>query len=172
MQDAAGQSIFCRDMVRLITSPAAPNGMVLRCKPPKAVVLLPDGTEVTADTGDVLLADRSYLRPGMTVVLASPGDQQLGVVTGTDVELDLVRWSSSSSPDVGVGEDESTTTTSAAGVSPAALRRVRELCVRDYVVSEHWLGRVFEVSLDVDVIFDDGEGVCRVIGAESKLWPV
>ncbi|XP_073359733.1 probable ubiquitin-conjugating enzyme E2 23 [Aegilops tauschii subsp. strangulata] len=41
------------------------------------------------------------------------------------------------------------------------------LSLGDYVVSGLWLGRVVEVSLDVDVLFDDG-AVCRVTDAESK----
>lgn len=138
--------------------------MVVRANPPgtKVVVRLVDGTEVTADARDILVVDRSYLRPGTTVVSASDTGGQLGVITGADVELDLLWWPS----------DRSGETITTSGVSPAGLRRVRELCVGDYVVSAgHWLGRVLEVSLDVDVAFDDG-ATCRVQGAESKLWPV
>jgi ubiquitin-conjugating enzyme E2 O len=56
-------------------------------------------------------------------------------------------------------------------VSPpaAAQQRASELRLGDYVVSSgNWLGRVAEVSLDVDVVFDDGT-VCRVTSAGRKL---
>jgi ubiquitin-conjugating enzyme E2 O len=56
-------------------------------------------------------------------------------------------------------------------VSPpaAAQQRASELRLGDYVVSSgNWLGRVAEVSLNVDVVFDDGT-VCRVTSAGRKL---
>ncbi|XBI96817.1 hypothetical protein VPH35_033039 [Triticum aestivum] len=53
------------------------------------------------------------------------------------------------------------------GVPPSTLRHVRSFNLGDFVVSGPWLGRVVEVSIDVDVLFDDG-AVCRVTNAESK----
>jgi ubiquitin-conjugating enzyme E2 O len=53
------------------------------------------------------------------------------------------------------------------GVPTSGVRRVRALSPGDYVVSGQWLGRVVEVSLDIDVLFDDG-AVCRVTDAEWK----
>ncbi|CAN6356244.1 unnamed protein product [Urochloa humidicola] len=55
----------------------------------------------------------------------------------------------------------------ATGVSPAEVRPVKDLILGDYVVSGTWLGRVVEVSVDVDVLFADGS-VCRVTNAGDK----
>uniref|UniRef100_K3ZDY3 Uncharacterized protein n=1 Tax=Setaria italica TaxID=4555 RepID=K3ZDY3_SETIT len=165
MQDKAGQFICWLDLVRLNSPAAGSNrdrGLVLKGMPgPKVVVQCLDGTEVTVNARNVRVADRSYFCPGMVVASASDRGGQLGVVTGAAVELDLVRLD---------GEDAAATLV-ARGVSPAELRRVSEFCLGDYVVSGPWLGRVFEVSLDVDVLFDDGT-VCRVTTADGKLWPV
>jgi hypothetical protein len=39
----------------------------------------------------------------------------------------------------------------------------------DYVVSRLWLGKVAEVSLHVDVAFNDGGALCTLTRAEGKL---
>ncbi|XP_072148542.1 probable ubiquitin-conjugating enzyme E2 23 [Setaria viridis] len=165
MQDKAGQFICWLDLVRFNSPAAGSNrdrGLVLKGMPgPKVVVQCLDGTEVTVNARNVRVADRSYFCPGMVVASASDRGGQLGVVTGAAVELDLVRLD---------GEDAAAALV-ARSVSPAELRRVSEFCLGDYVVSGPWLGRVFEVSLDVDVLFDDGT-VCRVTTADGKLWPV
>uniref|UniRef100_K3ZDX7 UBC core domain-containing protein n=1 Tax=Setaria italica TaxID=4555 RepID=K3ZDX7_SETIT len=163
--DETGQFIYRRDFVRLNSPAAGSNrdrGLAVKgMSGPKVVVQCLDGTEVTVNARDVLVADRSCFCPGMVVASASDRGGQLGVVTGAAVELDLVRLD---------GEDAAAALV-ARGVSSAELRRVSEFCLGDYVVSGPWLGRVFEVSLDVDVLFDDG-AVCRVTTADGKLWPV
>jgi ubiquitin-conjugating enzyme E2 O len=164
MQNATGQLICWRDFVRL-NSPAAgatrDRGLVLKGMPgSKVAVQCLDGTRAIENARDVRVADRSNFFPGMVVASASDRGGQLGVVTGAAVELDLVR----------LGRDDAAEV--ARGVSPAELRRVREFCPGDYVVSGPWLGRVFEVSLDVDVVFDGGASVCRVTAAGGKLRPV
>ncbi|XP_022681027.1 LOW QUALITY PROTEIN: probable ubiquitin-conjugating enzyme E2 23 [Setaria italica] len=165
MQDETGQFIYRRDFVRLNSPAAGSNrdrGLAVKgMSGPKVVVQCLDGTEVTVNARDVLVADRSCFCPGMVVASASDRGGQLGVVTGAAVELDLVRLD---------GEDAAAALV-ARGVSSAELRRVSEFCLGDYVVSGPWLGRVFEVSLDVDVLFDDG-AVCRVTTADGKCGPL
>ncbi|CAN6347808.1 unnamed protein product [Urochloa humidicola] len=119
------------------------------------IMVRADGTEVAKLARDVTVMDRSFLFPGMPVVSASDPGGQIGVVTGVATALDLFRF------------DEPTAVV-ATGVSPAEVRRVRELTLGDYVVSGTWLGRVVEVSIDVDVLFGDGS-VCRVTRAGDRL---
>ncbi|CAL4906458.1 unnamed protein product [Urochloa decumbens] len=102
---------------------------------------------------DLTVVDRFCMFPGTTVALVSDPGGQAGVITGVNMALDLV--------DEGGG-------VVATGVSPAEVRPVRELSLGDYVVSGTWLGRVVEVSVDVDVFFADGS-VCRVTKAGDKL---
>ena len=120
-------------------------------------ILLVDGTLKTAKAGDVTVVDRSYFTHGAVVV--SPAGR-IGIVTGVNTALDLVKLSDPAA--------EAMT-----GVSPDSLRRVRELSLGDFVVSGPWLGRVVEVSLTFNVVFDDG-AVCRVIrdAQSKKLRPV
>jgi ubiquitin-conjugating enzyme E2 O len=120
----------------------------------KISVLFVGGAVVHAEQGDLTVVDRSSLSPGQMVVSASDPGGQVGVVMGVDTALDLVESDG--------GE------VVARGVSPAELRRIQELGEGDYVVSGPWLGRVVEVSVDVDVVFDDG-AACRVPVAERKL---
>ncbi|TVU17589.1 hypothetical protein EJB05_33633, partial [Eragrostis curvula] len=88
----------------------------------------------------------------------SDPEGQIGVVTKATTSLDLVRLGGGGEP-----------TVVARGVSPTELRRVGELSIGDYVVSGPWLGRVVEVSVDVDVQIGDGV-VCRVTDAgDDKL---
>nr|CAB3462390.1 unnamed protein product [Digitaria exilis] len=171
MEDAMGQAILRRDTVMFKPSPGAAHwvssGVVLKhvhAPGPGAriVVQCLDGGEVTKDAGDVVVVDRSYLRVGMAVASASdPGSGQVGVVTCATSALDLVR----------LLDDGGEPVVAAKAVAPETLRRVREFALGDYVVSGPWLGRVFEVSLDVDVAFD-GADVCRVTQAGSKLRAV
>ncbi|CAL5092927.1 unnamed protein product [Urochloa decumbens] len=174
MEDAMGQTIRWRDLVVFNPSAGAhlDRGLVLKRKPGpnKVAVQRLDGAEVTLNAGDVIVVDRSYLRAGMAVASASPdlGGGQVGVVTGAATALDVVRLDGA-----GAGEEEHAPAAVlvATAVPPGDLRRVREFCLGDYVVSGPWLGRVFEVSLDVDVMFGDGgAAVCRVARAGSKLW--
>ncbi|RLM98477.1 hypothetical protein C2845_PM06G29530 [Panicum miliaceum] len=123
----------------------------------KLSVLRVDGTEVAKKPCDLTVVDRSFLYPGMAVTSAlDTNSGQPGVVTGVTTALDLVQL------------DEPTVVV-ATGVSPAEVRPVKELTVGDYVVSGPWLGRVVELSVDVDVLFDDDRSVCRVTGAGDKL---
>nr|XP_020163401.1 probable ubiquitin-conjugating enzyme E2 23 [Aegilops tauschii subsp. strangulata] len=124
-----------------------------------------DGLPFTKEAGDtdIALVDRSFLHVGQAVVSASDVGGQIGVVTGVTTTLDLVDRGGEAIGEV-IG-----------GLPPSAVRRVRALSLGDYVVSGQgqWLGRVVEVSLDVDVVFDDG-AICRVTDAESptvQLWP-
>jgi ubiquitin-conjugating enzyme E2 O len=134
-------------------------------------LVLPDGDtfmlgrldgSLTNDSVDLLnILDRSSLYVGRIVVSASDAGGQSGVVTGVTTVLDLAHLN-----------DRGRSTKVIRGVSPSGVRRVRALSLGDYVVSGPWLGRVVVVSLDVDVMFDDG-AVCRVTEVESKdLRPV
>ncbi|TVU17595.1 hypothetical protein EJB05_33639, partial [Eragrostis curvula] len=123
----------------------------------KLAVMCVDGAVVYEDAGDLTVVDRSNLFRGKIVVSALDPGGQFGVVTKAATSLDLVRLGGGGEP-----------TVVARGVSPAELRRVREFCIGDYVVSGPWLGRVVEVSIDVDVQFGDGV-VCRVANADDKL---
>ncbi|KAM0822914.1 hypothetical protein ACQ4PT_071211 [Festuca glaucescens] len=123
-------------------------------------IMLVDGTLKTAEAGDITVVDRSYLCDGEVVVSAG----RVGIVTGVNTSLDLVKLSD--------GEPAAVVMS---GVSPDRLRRVIELSLGDFVVSVSgsWLGRVVEVSVNLNVLFDDG-AVCKVIGdaRSKKLRPV
>ncbi|KAE8778817.1 putative ubiquitin carrier protein E2 23 [Hordeum vulgare] len=119
-------------------------------------LLLADNTVVYKNAGDLRVVDRSHLQPGQVVGSASGDDGQLGVVTGVTTVLDLAKHDSR------LGEIHVIP-----GVSPSALRRVRSFNLGDFVVSGPWLGQVVEVSIDVDVMFDDG-AICRVTNADSN----
>ncbi|KAF7012302.1 hypothetical protein CFC21_026509 [Triticum aestivum] len=117
------------------------------------MLLLADNTVVYKNSGDLEVVDRTHLRPGQVVGSASDDDGRLGVVTSVTTVLDLAKHA--------VGTHVIT------GVPPSTLRHVRSFNLGDFIVSGPWLGRVVEVSIDVDVLFDDG-AVCRVANAESK----
>jgi ubiquitin-conjugating enzyme E2 O len=120
-------------------------------------ILLIDGSRVTKKVRDILgVFDRTLVYVGQIVGSVSDYGGQIGVVTGVTTTLNVVQLNER----LGV-------TKAVNGVSPAALRRVRPLSLGDYVVSGEWLGRVVEVSVDVEVSFDDG-AVCRVANAGSK----
>ena len=94
-----------------------------------------DGALVTRELRDLTVLDRgSSMYRGQTVMSASYPGGQVGVVTGVHTELDLVMPSGED----GGGEPAPV----ARAVSPGALRRVRELCYGDWVVSGPWLGVV------------------------------
>nr|CAB3493681.1 unnamed protein product [Digitaria exilis] len=166
MTGAAPQPIYCFDLVTIRRRDGANDerGLVINSSVhvgKRLRVLLADGTVVSASKRGHVVADRSYFRPGHVVVAASDRGGQIGVVTGVATALDLVRFSSG---------DRTQAVAVARGVSPSGLRRVTELSEGGYVVSGPWLGRVLEVSHDVDVLFDDDDGaLCRVTGAEHKL---
>lgn len=119
-------------------------------------ILRIDDSIVHKSSGDIRVIDRSHLQPGQVVGSASDVGGQIGIVTGVTTVLDLVDFDKSGMA-----------TKVIKGVSPSSLQRVRSLSLGDFVVSGPWLGRVVEVSVDVDVLFDDG-AVCRVTDAESK----
>lgn len=117
-----------------------------------------DGAVEYVDEADLTVADRSYLLPGAVVVSASDPGGQIGVVTDIATALD-------GSVVVDPPAEEAV---AARGVSPAQVRRVRELCIGDYVVSGgQCLGRVLEAPVDIDVQFDDG-AVCRETAPDGK----
>ena len=116
-------------------------------------LLLADNTIMYKNADDLKVLDRSHLHPGQVVGSASDDDGQLDIVTGVSTVLHL--------------DKHDAVTHVIVGVSPSALRRVRSFNLGDFVVSGSWLGQVVEVSIDVDVLFDDG-AVCRVTNAESK----
>jgi ubiquitin-conjugating enzyme E2 O len=103
------------------------------------------------------VVDRSTLRPGDIVALESDVGGQIGVVTGVSRALDLVHFDDDGRGPQGVVSRPS-----------EELRRVTGLVLGDYVVSGPWFGRVAEVSLHVDVAFDDGAH-CTITKAERKL---
>lgn len=108
----------------------------------------------TTEARDITLVDRTSFFHGQFVVEIGAG--WIGVITEVHTALDLVR--------LGHGEGEGEpAVTAMAGVSPGALRRVRELSLGDFVASGPWLGRVVEVALDLVVVFDDG-AACKVVG--------
>ncbi|TVU48858.1 hypothetical protein EJB05_00139, partial [Eragrostis curvula] len=167
MADAAGRPVCELDIVAF-TSTGARGRVLESIRRTRRVdgtlqVQRADGALVDANPGDVAVVDRSWLRAGSVVASASDPGGQLGVVTAAATALDLVVDASSS------------TVVAARGVAPAELRRVRELSLGDYVVlrggGARWLGRVVEVCVDVDVLFDGGDGgaVCRVADAGRKL---
>jgi ubiquitin-conjugating enzyme E2 O len=121
-----------------------------------STMLRVDGSLVTKRTDGIAVIDRSTLYVGQTVGSASDMGGQIGVVTGVTTTLDLVRFNS-----------RCQATKVVMGVTTAALRRFRPLSPGDYVVSgRQWLGRVVQVSLDIDILFDDG-AICKVTDAES-----
>ncbi|CAN6351826.1 unnamed protein product [Urochloa humidicola] len=165
MHDATGQRIFRHDLVMFEKTTGGAHhdrGFVVRASPGKtdivAVVVLVDGTEVEKKPRDLTVVDRSILCPRAAVASVSDHGGQPGVITGVDTMLDLVQLH---------GTDERLSVV-ATGVSPAEVRPVRELTRGDYVVSGTWLGRVVELSVDVDVLFDDGRSMCRVTEAGDK----
>ncbi|CAL4899097.1 unnamed protein product [Urochloa decumbens] len=162
MYDATGQRIFRHDLVMFEKTTGAEHdrGLVVSLGKTDIIVVLVDGTEVEKKPCDLTVVDRSFLCPGMAVASVSHCSGQPGVITGVDTKLDLVQLD---------GTDERPRVV-ATGVSPAEVWPVRELTRGDYVMSGMWLGRVVEVSVDVDVLFNDGTAVCRVTNAgDNKL---
>ncbi|XP_073367663.1 probable ubiquitin-conjugating enzyme E2 23 [Aegilops tauschii subsp. strangulata] len=115
-----------------------------------------DDSVVYKNISDIKVVDRSHLYPGQLVGSASDMGGQIGVITGVNTMLNLAKLDNKGLPIKVIR-----------GVSPSSLRRIRSLNLGDFVVSGPWLGRVVEVSIDIDVLFDDG-AVCRVSDAESK----
>jgi ubiquitin-conjugating enzyme E2 O len=109
-----------------------------------------DGSEKTEDIDDVVVVDRSFLH-GDLVASASDPTGQMGLVVDVNLVVDLQ----------GASGDM------IKGVSSKDLRRIREFNVGDYVVSGLWLGRVDEVSDNVNVLFDDGS-VCKITRADRR----
>ncbi|CAL4906455.1 unnamed protein product [Urochloa decumbens] len=162
MYDATGQRIFRHDLVMFEKTTGAEHdrGLVVSLGKTDIIVVLVDGTEVEKKPCDLTVVDRSFLCPGMAVASVSDCGGQPGVITGVATKLDLVQLD---------GTDDRPRVV-ATGVSPAEVWPVRELTRGDYVVSGMWLGRVVEVSVDVDVLFNDGTAVCRVTNAgDNKL---
>ncbi|KAI4329785.1 hypothetical protein MLD38_028131 [Melastoma candidum] len=113
-------------------------------------VLWLDDREGTENFSDVTVVDRGFL-PGDYVAAASDPTGQIGIVMDVQISVDLL------------AEDGSVKR----HVSTKELKRVREFCVGDFVVSGHWLGRVDDVLDNVTVQFDDGS-ICKVIKAETR----
>nr|CAB3462149.1 unnamed protein product [Digitaria exilis] len=160
LEDATGQPICQYDLVMFQTTDGESHGRGLAVKSlqgKKISVLCVDGTLVAKPACHVTVVDRSLTGLGMAVAPASDPYGQIGVVTGATTELDLV-----------VHLDGKRVV--ATGVSPEQVRPVKGLTVGDYVFFSGgtWLGRVIELSVDVDVLFDD-RSVCRVTQAGDKL---
>ncbi|XBI88048.1 hypothetical protein VPH35_026054 [Triticum aestivum] len=83
-----------------------------------------DGTMETAEARDITIIDRGYFRSGQFVVSASDIHGRVGVVTESNTTLDLVKVVSHGEPPV----------MAMSGVAPGCLRRVRELCLGDFVL--------------------------------------
>ncbi|WVZ91411.1 hypothetical protein U9M48_037588 [Paspalum notatum var. saurae] len=169
MDDVVTAAQWC-DLVMLkggLEAAAGEPGMVMEPIPGanEVDVVRVDGVEVSTTPDRLTVVDRSYLLPGSIVVSASDLGGQAGVITRASTAVDLVH--------VVLEKQQQPLTMMTTGVPAAThleLRRVTEPTLGDYVVlrGTTWLGRVLEVSLDVDVVFDDG-AVCRVNQAERKL---
>ncbi|TVU17585.1 hypothetical protein EJB05_33629, partial [Eragrostis curvula] len=120
-------------------------------------VICIDGAVVYEDAGDLTVVDRNYMGPGKIVISASDPGGQIGVVVEASTTLDLVQ--------LGHGINGEPV---ARDVSPADVRRVREFSIGDYVVSGPWLGRVVHVTIDVDVLSDDG-ALCTVVAVDDEV---
>ncbi|KAF8646342.1 hypothetical protein HU200_065919 [Digitaria exilis] len=160
LEDATGQPICQYDLVMFQTTDGESHGRGLAVKslPGKKIsVLCVDGTLVAKPACHVTVVDRSLTGLGMAVAPAWDPYGQIGVVTGATTELDLV-----------VHLDGKRVV--ATGVSPEQVRPVKGLTLGDYVFFSGgtWLGRTIELSVDVDVLFDD-RSVCRVTQAGDKL---
>ncbi|TVU48878.1 hypothetical protein EJB05_00159, partial [Eragrostis curvula] len=162
--DAAGQRIYGYDLVKFNKTPSGAHGdrgLATKSLRDKTIrVRCADGSMVVVKACDVTVVDRSAVCRTSVVTSSSAttadtdSSSSSGVVTGNTTALDLVRLST--------GE------VVARGVSTSEVQRDGELSLGDYVVMGPWLGQVVEVSLDVDVLFDDG-AVCRVTQASRKL---
>jgi ubiquitin-conjugating enzyme E2 O len=119
-------------------------------------ILCLDNSTVTKKASDLTVIDRSYLNIAQVVASASNVGGQIGSITGATTMLDLVRL-----------DERGEVVETVSGVSPSRVRRVRALGHGDLVVSGPWLGQVSNVSVDVDVSFDDG-AVCTVADAEGN----
>ncbi|CAL4902882.1 unnamed protein product [Urochloa decumbens] len=108
--------------------------------------------------GDLTVVDRGSLFRGQMVLLVSDPGGQAGVVTSVDTALDLAELHGGAA-------------VIATGVPAAELRRVTSLVHGDYVVSGPWLGRVVQMVVNVDVLFDDG-AACRVGDLAIELLEV
>lgn len=133
---------------------------------PKTTVMCVDGAVVDkTDAAALVVVDRSSLHPGMEVTSASDPAGQIGVVTAVSTAVDLVEHRA----DGDYGDAEAAP--AARGLSPSGLRRVTEFNLGDYVVcsggGDQWLGRVVEVCVAVDVVFDDG-AACRITGDRAQ----
>uniref|UniRef100_A0A0E0DM65 UBC core domain-containing protein n=1 Tax=Oryza meridionalis TaxID=40149 RepID=A0A0E0DM65_9ORYZ len=133
---------------------------------PKTTVMCVDGAVVDkTDAAALVVVDRSSLHPGMEVTSASDPAGQIGVVTAVSTAVDLVEHRA----DGDYGDAEAAP--AARGLSPSGLRRVTEFSLGDYVVcsggGDQWLGRVVEVCVAVDVVFDDG-AACRITGDRAQ----
>lgn len=168
MEDATGQRIYWFDLLMFKTAGAhGDRGVAFQVLPgaETLVALCADGTKVVVKGCDVTVVDRTFFYPGVPVTSASDPDGQSGIVTACATELDLL-------PQLIFSGDHKARAAAAAGVSPllSQLRRAGELVPGDYVVhrGHEWVGRVVQVSLDVDVLYDDG-AICRVTSAAGKL---
>ena len=128
MEKASGRSICPFDLVAFKSTGGGGHGdrgRVLNARPGKGntrAVLCVDGAVVRVKPSEITVVDRSYLYPGIVVASASDPGGQLGVVTGVERALDLVRLD---------GENNAAAPV-AGGVSPGELRRVRALSLGDY----------------------------------------
>ncbi|KAI4304532.1 hypothetical protein MLD38_040028 [Melastoma candidum] len=113
-------------------------------------VLWMDETDTTESSANITVVDRGFL-PGDYVAAALDPTGQIGVVADVHINVDLLAVDGSVRK----------------GVSTRDLKRVREFCVGDFVVSGPWLGRVNDVLDNVTVRFDDGS-ICKVIKAEPR----
>ena len=84
-----------------------------------------DGTMETAEAREITIKDSGYFRSAQFVVSASDIHGRVGVVTEYKTMLDLLKVVSHGEPPV----------MAMSGVAPGCLRRVRELCLGDFVVS-------------------------------------
>ncbi|KAL6643919.1 hypothetical protein ACP70R_018685 [Stipagrostis hirtigluma subsp. patula] len=155
MEDAAGQPIHGYDLVTFETTGAqhGGRGVVLRAKPGRMFCVRGmNGAEVTVKACDVTVVDRTYFEGIVVVGPRRPGRDRHGHLHGAGPGPDRRR---------GAGGDRQGRVSSRSAArhraQPGRLRGVRPVA-----------RPVAELSLDVDVLFEDG-GLCRITGAEGKL---
>lgn len=104
---------------------------------------------------DIRVVDRSFLHGDIVAMVSSPMGQT-GTVVNVDLRVDLQLLNGEIITDV----------------DSRTIGRVRPFVIGDYVIHDHWLGRVDELVDNVTVMFEDG-AKCKVSRAEpDRLVPV
>lgn len=111
--------------------------------------------ESTEKIDDIRVVDRAFLHGDIVAAVAAPLGQT-GTVVNVDLRVDLELPSGEILRDV----------------DSKKIKRIRTFVVGDYVILDHWLGRVDEVVDNVTVMFDDGSE-CKIFRADpERLVPI